>query len=80
MRLGATGDSLDCFAIFVPIAQWYCRFYSRQRCSNDARATCGEGNDEQIAGARGYSNVRQVSGVRGECDQNNNHPTTDEGV
>jgi len=37
-----------------------------------AMATRGVGNDGQITG--------QVDGVRGEWDQNNNHPTTDGGV
>ena len=43
-------------------------------------ATRGKGDDGKIAGARGNSNVGQVDGVRGECDQNNNHPMTDGGV
>jgi hypothetical protein len=40
----------------------------------------GEGNDGQIAGKRNDSNVGQVDGLRGECNQNNNHPTPDGGV
>ena len=80
MCLGMTGDLLDCFAIFVSIAQWYCRFYSGLRCSSNTRATRGKGDNGQIAGARGYSNVRQFNGVCGEFDQNNNHPTMDGGV
>ncbi len=43
-------------------------------------ATCSKGNNGQIAGAHGNSNAGQVDGMRGECDQNNNHPTTDGGV
>ena len=75
-----TGDLLDCFAIFVPIAQWYCRFYSGRQCSNNARATRGKDDDGKIAGPRGYSNVRQFNGVRGKCNQNNNQPTMNGGV
>ena len=71
---------LDCFAVFVPIAQWYCRFYSGRPCSDDARATRGKGDDGQIAGAHGCSDVGQFDGVHGECNQNNNYPTTDRGV
>ena len=77
---GTTGDLLDCFTIFIPITQWYCCFYSRRRCSDNARATAGEGDDAQIAGACGCSVVRQFDSVRRECDQNNNRPTTDGGV
>ena len=80
MRLGTMGDLLDCFAVFVPIAQWYCHFYSGWRCSDDTRATRGKGDDGQIAGACGCSDVGQFNGVRGECDQNNNHLTMDGGV
>ena len=80
MRPGTTGDLLDCFAIFVPIAQWYCRFYSGQRCSDDARAMRGKDNDGQIAVARGCSDVGQFDGVCRECNQNNNYPTTDGGI
>ena len=77
---GDNGGLAGLLRNFVPIAQWYCRFYSRRRCSNDARATHRKGDDGQIAGARSCSDVRQFSGLRGECDQNNNHPTTDRGV
>ena len=45
-----------------------------------AMATRGEGNDGQIASACGNSNVGQVDSMRRECNQNNNHPTTDGGV
>ena len=43
-------------------------------------ATRGVGDDGQITGAHGDSNVGQVNGVCGEWDQNYNHPTTDGGV
>ena len=42
--------------------------------------TRGKGDDGKITGAHGDSNVGQVDGMRGEWDQNNNHPTTDGGV
>ena len=44
-----------------------------------AMATHGKDNNGQITGAHSNSNVRQVDGVRGECDQNNNHPTMNGG-
>jgi hypothetical protein len=44
-----------------------------------AMDTHGKGDDWKIAGACGISNVGQVNGVRGECNQNNNHLTTDNG-
>ena len=61
------------------------------QCPRPARATTGElpahtvatrgkGDDRSIARRRGDSNVGQVDGMCGECDQNNNHPTTDRGI
>ena len=42
-------------------------------------ATHDRGDDKQISGAHDNSNLGKVSGVHGECNQNNNHPTTDGG-
>jgi hypothetical protein len=51
------GDLLDCVAIFVPITQWYCRFYSGRRCSNDARQIgCWMG----VAGKKGQFRLTKM--------------------
>ena len=42
--------------------------------------TRGKGDDGQITGAHGDSNVGQFDGMPGEWDQNNNHPMTNGGV